>query len=324
MDIYEVVKPFYVLSRLVGFSWFTLPSCKWKLPKLADAALIIANVSLRLYMLYSIFRNPHLASVQEVVNSEVEEDPSGGRAEPPLSTMVVINQLYIITNSIAWLFFIVLGLYKKQQHLNILHSIARFDAVFLKPIPQTLHLKVVLGYTFLVTVLAPIASVVTCWAYMDICADILIDNILSTLSTIFYGVSNSHILLSTWAILIRLRLLNNAFEVDCKKQEVARARTQRVPSIVGYYRTNYQYLFETIGEINLCYAWVAFFSIITCFLGIIATLFFLYEVVKVSHSMPVSLLLSNVSWLMLINSFIVVIVNINDKLKQEVFGCQIS
>lgn len=54
------------------------------------------------------------------------------------------------------------------------------------------------------------------------------------------------------------------------------------------------------------------------FLGLIATLFFTYEMVNKYKTLLQPTILGNIFWLSMFNSYVVVIVNINDKLKTEV------
>lgn len=303
MDIYEVVKPFYVLSRIVGFSWFALPSSKWKLPKFADATLMIANVSLQLYSLYCALDTPYWASTAPV---------------PEPNIRALVNKLFLVSSPIAWLFFIALGICRRKQNLRILSDIAKFDKYFAKPIRHVRHRRLLWIYTFLILIIVPLATAASYLSCKDLCLEDapLPVLIFSAVSTILYEVSISHILLSAWAVLNRMRSMNESFEEDCKKYQML--NLQRMPPLhlsnVGHYRTLFEYLHNVIEGVNLCYAWVGFFCITICFLGVMATLFFTYEMLFTVNSFFVT----DFFWLLMFNSYVVTIVNINEKLRQEV------
>lgn len=303
MDIYEVVKPFYVLSRLVGFAWFPLPSYKWKLPKLADAVLMIANVSLRLCMVYWSL---------SVSNFTIAR-----------SMGLLVNQLFLLANPLVWLCTIAVGLCKRQESLAVLCGLAQFDKRFVHPVPSsrlnhTRHKRLLWVYICTLLAIDILTSVITYSTCKDLCKLDLTTLLVSVLSTIFYEVCVSHILLCTWAVLVRLRLLNAAFERDCKKHQLAIRRPDNMSSNVRYYRCLYELLYSTMEDINMCYAWFGLFCIVICFLAIMSTLFFTYEMAQVDPIFK-PLFLPNVIWLVIFNSFLVAIVNINDKMKQEVW-----
>lgn len=298
MDIYEVVKPFYVLSRLVGFSWFALPSHKWKLPKFVDAVLMILNVSLRLYSMCWTY-----------LSSEYTKE---------LTISLVVDQLFLVCSSIAWLFFIALGLWKRQANLGILSGIVNFDRHFIMQIQHARHRRFVWFYSFATVAVIPLASTISYLSYPERAMEKNSVNIMlnSSLFTILYIVSISHILLAAWAVLLRLRMLNKAFEKDCHNYQVITMRSRRVCN-VGHYRKLFDLFYNTLEEVNMCFAWVGFFCIVICFLGIIATLFFIYELSQ-TYSFITTNTMANLFWLVVFNAFVVGIVNINDELKREV------
>lgn len=303
MDIYEVVKPFYVLSRLVGFSWFVLPSYKWKLPKFVDAILMVANVSLRLGCIYLTLRDFNFTLA----------DTMG----------LLVNKIFVVTGPIAWLITIAVGWGNQQQCLAILSALAQFDGQFRgtltsPAINHQRHTRALWMYTATLIAIVPLASLFSYWNCVGICKmslDILTN---SMVSVILYGVSISHIILPTWAVLIRLRLLNGAFEKHCKNWQSLSQRPRDQTSKVAYYRTLYEVLYSTIERVNACYAWFGCLCIGIGFLAIMATLFFTYEMAKIYGTILTRITIPNVLWLLLFNAFVVAIVNINDKVKQEV------
>lgn len=305
MDIYEVVKPFYVLSRLVGFSWFVLPSYKWKLPKFVDAILMVANVSLRLGCIYLTMTDFNFTLAE--------------------SMGLLLNEIFVVTGPIAWLITIAVGWCNQPQCLAILSALAQFDRQFRgtltsPAINHQRHKRALWIYTATLVAIVPLASFFSYWNCVGICKmslDILANSIVSV---ILYEVSISHIILSTWAVLKRLRLLNGAFEMDCKKWQSTSQlpREHTCTSKVAYYRTLYEVLYSTIESVNACYAWFGFFCIGIGFLAIMSTLFFTYEMAKIYGTILTRITIPNVLWLLLFNAFVVAIVNINDKMKQEV------
>ena len=52
MTIHEAIKPFYILSKLVGFSWYDLPGYKWRLGRHLDRILMLVHVTIRSLHIY--------------------------------------------------------------------------------------------------------------------------------------------------------------------------------------------------------------------------------------------------------------------------------
>lgn len=305
MDVYEVVKPFYVLSRFVGFSWFALPAhhhfyqCPWS--KFADALLMGVHVSLRLYNVYWAVANSVFS---------LQSSPS-----------LLFTQLFLIVNPIAWLFFIILGIFKRGENATILKDIAQFDHLLVTPIDHRRHKRIVIGYTFFLFLGIPAVSTFIYLTYgVGVYAPIKVV-INSTLSIMLYGISISHILLATWSVLVRLRLMNESFRRDCQMNAIVVGVRLVPPLNIQHYRILFECLFSIVEKVNVCYAWIGFTCIGICFLGLMSTLFFTYDMLTM-YEFSMNGFLANSFWLVVFNAFVVAIVNINDKLKQQVMGTE--
>lgn len=303
MDIYEVVKPFYVLSRLVGFSWFALPSFKWKLPKFWDVILMTANVSLRLYSVYL-----------SLITANFSTEASVG---------VLLNEMFQVWIAAAWLLQTGLALRSGNQYLGILNKLADFDNIIVASIPHSRHKRFLRIYLCLALAVTPMTTFLSIAAFEYFSIPVLYPLVWNTtFNTEIFVVSISHIVIASLAICSRLKLVNALFEKDCRKY--VQLLLQKHPSNVRYFRALYESLFLTMEEINKCFSCVGFICISVSFGAIMSTLFFNYEMVKFYKSFFNPITLSNMLWLLIFNAFVLVIVNVNDSLKREVKGILIG
>lgn len=106
-NIYHIVRPFYILSKLLGFSWFPLHGYKWKMEKWLNRILMIVHVSLRAFHVYTVILFPFASKYSPIIYLLRYTFLAISCSQPLLHTLVAF--------------------WKRDSHYNVLSSLENFD-----------------------------------------------------------------------------------------------------------------------------------------------------------------------------------------------------
>lgn len=325
MTIHQVLKAFYILSKLLGFSWFRLHGYKWKMQKWLDRVILLVNISLRLAQVWSTMSMPF-----------------------PISTPISYTLWFAFlgTNASLPLVHIFMSYWKRVAQARVIDTLDRFDRqleeAFDKPQSHLRHQKYVRIFMCVVFLVVPSIFFATCFI-RNYNYDLRSEGhfpfsmmIFAGISILNYTVSISHILLVALAALLRFSALRSTatslllpttlkVEVAGDSAEAAwqwRKRGGKVRQL----RILYGLLVETVDEINNGFALIGLACTTVCFVVLLSSTFANYEAIigdaNGGGQTPIPVVLMNVLWCSFYNAFLIGTVSINGRIKEQVSSLQ--
>lgn len=296
-NVYEVIKPFYILSKLVGFSWFRLHGFKWKVEKCLDALLMIVNVSLRLLHVYGSLIMPFATRYSPITHG--------------------LRYTFLLINSGLPLVHIVVAFCRRQAQADVFARLHEFDRQISSRFhfvpPHRRHRQLV--RIFIATVFVAVPSVVSVTCFVCYSFDLATKGqftypvmVSSAVSLVNYAVSFSHIVLATAFVLSRTTCLYSVASATLAAPAVQKVRQLR--SLL-------QLVVEAVDEINKSYAIIGLLCTSVCFVVLISSAFANYAAL-VEDPTATPFVLINVLWCIFYNAFLVGTVSINGRIKEQV------
>lgn len=322
ITVYEVIKPFYILSKLVGFSWFTLCGYKWRWAQYFDPIVFLLNVALRLLHLYGTVMMT-LAPAYSPITGTLR-----------LTFLAITSGLPLV--------HILLSVLHRTTQCQVIARLHRFDqqivASFNVSVAHLRHRKYVQIYMAFVLVVVPLLICSTCalcfYNDLRLTRRFILPMMLSSgISLVNYTISFSHIVLATLAILVRLRALNAIAAktlvdvvIESGPSAVSLGNGRQRGDRVRQLRILYGILVEAVDGINNSFAFIGLACTLVCFVVLISSTFANYEAVISSGDSDwrtaTSFLLINVVWCSSYNAFLISTVSISAGIKEQVSSLQ--
>lgn len=314
MTIHEVIKPFYILSKLVGFSWFSLHGYKWKVEKCLHPTIMIVNVSLRLVHLVYTLITPSYAPKYSPITHKVR-----------FAFLALIAGLPLV--------HILAGYWKRLAQSKVIAILDKFDQQislsFDVPTRHLAHRRYVRIIMAIFCGLAPLLIFGTC--FVSFFYDLWLQGrfsytvmLSSGISLVNYTISFSHIVLVALAVLSRLSTLHSTTMALFLANSPSALNWRQRGDKVRQLRILYGLLVETVDEINNGFAFIGLACTTVCFVVLISTTFANYTAIMGEgvdgedwkDTSP--FLLINVVWCGFYNAFLITTISINGRIKEQV------
>lgn len=282
MDVREVVYPFYMVSKLFGYSFFDLPrgrrsdgdegqtrpavTCRRpSLPKVLQYAAYLSIVCFNLY--FNITQNILFA---------------GTFAEDNFSTVTGrrLSTGLFTSTGVMILFSMLHGFLFRQEVRMIVDKFIKFDRIFeghFSGLDHVHHRRVVMGY-LAISLMIVLTLVPFTLAMLDGLAYNMPDTVQFLLfgyvATLNYSILQSHTILSVSAVFVRLNAINKVLRAvlendkDGKTEQLDRSPKRNVCGNVvrvQQCRILHDTLNDIVELINLCFTFHAMWCSLSCF-----------------------------------------------------------
>lgn len=316
MDVCEVVYPFYIVSKLLGYTYFYLPRkdadghrwwcwsaaakkfeiVKGDIGSGGGGRKIFVQLTVALVYLVIVCCNV-LLNVQHIIFSNVFVKD----AFSTVTGQMLSSSLFTCTGVMNILSMIHSWYFRREVRL-ILDKFRQFDAIFQKhfaPVNHVHHRQVlfryIVGTTAIVLLLVPGSHIVLGDGEHGppFSLTFLLFGCVSTLN---YAVLQSQTILSVAAVLVRLRSVNRELNgmLGERQQAISWRTAARDVAKVQQCRILHDILNDIVELINLCFTFCAMWCTLACFGFCLMSMYSDYEIMATEKSLK--LVYVNFAW----------------------------
>lgn len=268
MDIYQVIFPFYLISKLTGYSCFglsynsaSLPLKKKRLHLLSNCLLIAVNIFLNLQQM--VFAQYFAQNIFTTVTGRI------------------LSKSLFNVNGVMYTISILVSLLVRNKTRLFVKKLLQFDTIYCQyfaPMDYHKHRRHLLYYLMIVFTLASVLVAGFMLAVDRGSSKFKLDKsylyflFFCIVSIVNYSVLLSHITLALAAVHVRFRSINNNIMLEPKQPK------KYNKALIRSCRTMHDLLNDCVELVNSCFAFHAMWCTLGCFGFNLMSLYADYEI----------------------------------------------